>query len=37
MTRILIFLLWIVLLTFTVTVLMSFDSRISGEAFGRAV
>ena len=34
MTRILIFLLWIVLLTFTVTVLMSFDSRISGEAFG---
>jgi len=34
MTRILIFLLWIVLIAGTVTVLMSFDSRISGEAFG---
>ena len=34
MTRILIFLLWIVLIAGTVTVLMTFDSRISGEAFG---
>ena len=34
MTRILIFLLWVVLLAGTITVLMSFDSRISGEAFG---
>lgn len=34
MTRILIFLLWAVLIAGTVTLLMSFDSRISGEAFG---
>ncbi len=34
MTRLLIFLLWIVLIAGTVTVLMTFDSRISGEAFG---
>ncbi len=36
MTRILIFLLWLVLLAGTITVLMTFDSRISGEAFGQA-
>ncbi len=34
MTRILIFLLWVVLIAGTITVLMTFDSRISGEAFG---
>ncbi len=34
MTRILIFLLWIVLIAGAITVLMTFDSRISGEAFG---
>ncbi len=34
MTRILIFLLWTVLIAGTITVLMTFDSRISGEAFG---
>lgn len=34
MTRILIFLLWVVLIAGTLTVLMTFDSRISGEAFG---
>ncbi|MEO1252844.1 MAG: heme biosynthesis HemY N-terminal domain-containing protein [Pseudomonadota bacterium] len=34
MIRILIFILWAVLITFAVTVLMTFDSRISGEAFG---
>jgi HemY protein len=34
MTRILIFLLWLVMLAGTITILMTFDSRISGEAFG---